>query len=492
MGFSEPGVLDRHLDALTLARLPLPYEAAFPARRAFLRYRRAGGKRPSPLPDFHIGAGAQAHRLALLIRDPGRYRTWFPFVKLIAPRATLAARPADWRQSARKIPGVTTSATGWPPTCRILRHGRTGDDMNREVRKNFGNLVLVWMGCVAATATSAQSITAVSFGGSYARASQDAYHKPFTEETGIEVLLDDYNGGLAQIRAQVDAGSVHWDVVDLGLGDAVTGCDEGLFEFIDPSMLAPGVDGSSPQDDFYPDMLGECGVGMLFSSTVYAYNSDLIGETPPQSIDDFFDLERFPGRRGMRRLPAVNLEFALLADGVPVDDIYAVLDTEEGLDRAFRKLDTIKDQVVWWEAGAQPPQMLADGEVLMTTAFNGRIFNAQVLEDQPFVIVWDGQVLGFNQMVVLAGTPRLAEAMQFIEFASRPSSMARVGRFIAYGPVRKSAEALVTTHFETGVDMWPHMPNTPENTRRAVRSDWRWWRDNGDELNERFILWLSR
>ncbi len=364
--------------------------------------------------------------------------------------------------------------------------------MKRATRTPYRIMIPVWMLCFPVTSLLAQSITAVSFGGSYARASQEAYHKPFTGETGIEVLLDDYNGGLAQIRAQVDAGSVYWDVVDLNLDDAVTGCDEGLFEFIDPSTLAPGVDGSSPQEDFYPDMLSECGMGLLFFSTVVAYNSALIGDTAPQTIDDFFDLERFPGRRGMRRIPAVNLEFALLADGVPVDDVYAVLDTEEGLDRAFRKLDTIKDQVVWWEAGAQPPQMLADGEVLMTTAYNGRIFNAQVLEDQPFVIVWDGQVLDFTQLAVLAGTPRLAEAMQFIEFASRPSSMARVGGYIAYSPVRKSAEALVTTHFETGIEMRPHMPNTPEHTRRAVRSDWRWWSDRGDELNERFIVWLSR
>ena len=364
--------------------------------------------------------------------------------------------------------------------------------MSHASRKLLRKFVLVSMLCFPGTALLAQAITVVSFGGSYARASQEAYHKPFTEETGIEVRLDDYNGGLAQVRAQIEAGVVYWDVVDLNLDDAIRGCDEGLFEVIDPSALAPGVDGSTPQEDYYPDMLSACGMGILFFSTVYAYNSELVRGPPPQTIDDFFDLERFPGRRGMRRSPTVNLEFALLADGVPADEVYEVLDTEEGLNRAFRKLDTIKDQVVWWEAGAQPPQMLADGEVLMTTAYNGRIFNAQVLENQPFVIVWDGQVLDFGQLAVLAGTPRWDAAMQFIEFASRPSSMAGVGRYIAYSPARKSAEALVTTHFETGVEMRPHMPNTPEHTGRAVQSDWRWWSDNGDEMNERFIVWLSR
>lgn len=85
LGFSDPGILDRHLDDLTLARLPLPYQAAFPAGRAFLRYRRAGGERSAPLPDFYIGAHAQTQGLTLLTRDANRYRTYFPSVPLITP-----------------------------------------------------------------------------------------------------------------------------------------------------------------------------------------------------------------------------------------------------------------------------------------------------------------------------------------------------------------------------------------------------------------------
>ena len=364
--------------------------------------------------------------------------------------------------------------------------------MSHSNNKGLWRAVLVLASSWPAAVLLAQPITVVSLGGSYARASQEAYHKPFTEESGIEIRLEDYNGGLAQIRAQVESGVVYWDVVDLELADATRGCDEGLFEIIDSADLALGEDGSTPEEDYYPDTLSECGAGMLFYSTVFAYNTESMAGPPPQTIDDFFDLERFPGRRGMRRSPAVNLEFALMADGVPADEVYAVLDTREGIDRAFRKLDTIKNQIVWWEAGAQPPQMLADGEVVMTTAYNGRVFNAQVLENQPFEIVWDGQVLDAGQLGVVAGTPRLSEAMQFIEFASRPSSMARVGRYIAYSPVRKSADALVSTHRETGVEMRAHMPNTPEHTRRALRSDWAWWSDNGDEMNERFIVWLSQ
>ena len=272
--------------------------------------------------------------------------------------------------------------------------------------------VLFALFAAACGTDSSRSITAVSWGGSYGRAVDEGVNVPFTEETGINIKVEDYNGGLAQIRAQVEIGEVHWDVVDLEMAEAVRGCDEGLLEPIEVTSLPPGPDGTPAAEDFLEGVITDCGVGSVFFSTVYAYNEENIPGTKPSTVADFFDLEAFPGRRGMRRVPQVNMELALMADGVPRDQVYATLSTPEGIDRAFAKLETIKDEVIWWEAGAQPPQMLADGEVVMSTAYNGRIFNAQVLEDQPFVIVWDGQLLAVGQFVVVAGTPRLEEAMR--------------------------------------------------------------------------------
>ena len=358
----------------------------------------------------------------------------------------------------------------------------------RGIEKSLAMLVC----CALSSNLLAQDLTLVSWGGAYARAWEEAIIKPFEAETGIEVRVEDYNGGLAQIRAQVETGSVFWDVVDVELFDGVRGCEEGLFESLDAANLAPAPDGAAIEEDFFPETLGECGLGTLFYSTAYAYNDETIGERKPAAIADFFDLENFPGRRGMRRSPVANLEFALMADGVPAAEVYAVLDTEAGVDRAFDKLDTIKDEVIWWQVGAQPPQMLADEEVVMTTAYNGRIFNAQVIENQPFTVVWDGQVLDTGQLAVVAGTERFEEAQRFIEFSSRPDSLAGLARHIAYSPVRRSAESLISTHAATGVEMRPHMPNTPENTTRALRNDWAWWSENADDLNERFVAWLLR
>ena len=341
-------------------------------------------------------------------------------------------------------------------------------------------------------AAGAQTLTLVSWGGSYGRSVERAWVEPFMEETGIAVRVEDYNGGLAQIRAQVETGNVFWDIVDMTTPDAVRACDEGLLEFVSLEDLPPAPDGTPAAEDFPPDSRSECAGGGIVSATIVAYNDQEFPGEKPATLEDYFDLEKFPGRRGMRRVPVANLEFALIADGVPLDKVYETLDSDAGIARAFAKLDTIKDQIVFWEAGAQPPQMLADQEVVMTTAYNGRIFNAQVLENQPFTIIWDGQVQETGGPAIVLGTPRLEIAMQYIEFISRPEILAGIAKYISYSPTRYSANEMVSIHVDTGIEMAPHMPAAGQNMRRALASDWLWWADNGDEMNERFAVWLTR
>ena len=369
---------------------------------------------------------------------------------------------------------------------RVLRFMRFG----RIFRGAVALLLAAAAPCLLAG--EAASITVVSFGGSYARASVKAYHERFTEATGVRVKLEDYNGGLSQIRAQVETGNIVWDVVDMDNGDTMLGCDEGLLLEMDRGSLPPAPDGTPAEEDFMAGYALDCGVELLLFSVVYAYNAEKLAGREPTRMADFFDLEKFPGRRGMRRAPNVNLEMALVADGVPANEVYAVLSEPQGIERAFRKLDSIKNEVVWWETGAHPPQMLADGEVVMSTAFNGRIFNAWALEKQPLAIVWDGQVLAATYLNVVAGSPNEALARQFVAFASSTQSMANLTGHISYGPLRRSAIALVGKHFEKGIEMAPHLPNFPPNMANAVLEDPEWWADNQDELNERFTAWLLK
>ena len=337
------------------------------------------------------------------------------------------------------------------------------------------------------------SLTVVNFGGSYAKACQEGIEHPFVEATGIEIINEDYNGGLAQMRAQVEANSVHWDVVYLEAKDVLIACDEGIIEPIDSIEFDPAPDGTPAAEDFIPNTNMECGVSNVFYATYVAYDPrQFENREAPSKIDHLFDLENFPGRRGMNRNPHAVLEMALMADGVAPEDVYELLGSSSGVDQAFAKLDSIRDSIVWWEAGAQPPQMLADGEVSMTMAWNGRIFNAQVVEKQPFQAIWDGHVLDVGLIAAMADAPNKENALAFLKWSGRVESMLGTSSRIAYAPTRYSAAKLIDKHVYTGVDMSPYMPNAPGRTGRKLQLDLEFWADNQEDLTERFSAWLSR
>ena len=354
------------------------------------------------------------------------------------------------------------------------------------------SLSILALGAVSTVASAEGSLTAVSWGGAYTKSQVKAYHEPFTAKTGIKIDSVDYSGGIAEVKAQVEAGNVSWDIVDVELSDAVRGCDEGLFERIDVSTLPAGADGTPAKEDFLPGTLHECAVANIVWSTIYAYDSTKITGKKPTTMADFFDTKTWEGKRGLRKGPKPNLEFALIADGVAAKDVYTELAKPESIDRAFAKLDTIKASAVWWEAGAQPPQLLADGEVLMTTAYNGRIFNAVAAESKPFVIVWDGQVWDIDLWAIPKGAPNKDKAMDFLKFSTETQQLANQAKYIAYGPARMSSAPLVGKYEDGKIDMGPQMPTAAVNLANAVQNDFEWWADNQDALNERFNAWLAK
>lgn len=344
---------------------------------------------------------------------------------------------------------------------------------------------------MAATAVSAQDgITITTYGGAFGEALNESLAKPFAAETGIPAMMVDNSDPPAKLKAEVEAGNVTGNVFDVEQSDVIRLCDEGLIEPIDPAMLAPGADGSTAEDDYLPQALHECATAIMVWATVIAYDVDAF-DTAPTKVADFFDLENFPGKRGIIKRPKYALEFALLGDGVAPDEVYDVLSTPEGVDRAFAKLESIKDQVVWWEAGAQAPQLLADGEVAMTLAYNGRIFDAMVGEGKNFDFVWDGANLDMDYWVIPKGAPNMEAAQKFIAFASDPARQADLSKYIAYGPPRKSAAPSVGTYKDGTTEMAPYLPTTPENAESALVNDAGFWADHGTELTERFNAWLA-
>lgn len=351
-------------------------------------------------------------------------------------------------------------------------------------------LLILTTALVAGAGMAQADVTVLSWGGAYGNSHAEAYVKPFIAETGIKTTLVDADNPATPVKAMVEAGNVTVNVASVEYADAVRLCDEGLLETIDPAILAPGADGTPAADDFIDGAVTECFVGTDVYSMVLAYDDSKFPDAKPASPADFFDLEKFPGKRTMRKGAKFNLEFALMADGVPAGEVYELLTTDEGVDRAFAKLDSIKGNVVWWEAGAQPPQLLADGEVTMAYAFNGRIFNAAQGDGKPFKIVWDGQILEMEGWVIPKGAPDLEDALKFVTYSTSTGPQARAAEFISYGPPRKSAAAAVGNIEGTDVPMGPNLPTYADNMVNALGSNLEFWVDYDAELNERFNAWL--
>ena len=364
--------------------------------------------------------------------------------------------------------------------------------MNKFMRAMAATAVMAMVGFVGQT--MATELVVVSWGGAYTASQQNAYHAPYMKNNpGIKIINDDSAGSaVAKLRAMSQAGNVTWDLVDAVASDTMILCDEGLIEVIDHDRdLAPAPDGTPASKDFGGFIVSECFVPQIVYSTTFGYRKDLVSR-PMSSICDIFDLKSFPGKRSLEKRPINNLEWALICDGVAPAMVYDVLATSAGVDRALAKLDTIKSNVVWWTAGAQTPQLLADGEVIVGSTYNGRLFALIEEQKQPVAMLWDWQVFDLDGWVVPKGTKNKAEVMKFLRFATDTQRLADQAKFISYGPTRASSAPLVGKHATLGIDMAPHMPTDPNNAKTTLLFNFEFWADHRDDLDAKFNAWLLK
>ena len=320
-------------------------------------------------------------------------------------------------------------------------------------------------------------LTVVNFGGANGEAQKKAYFAPFEKSGGAKVVPVEYNGEQAKIKAMVETKKVTWDVVEVESPDVARGCDEGLFEKLDYSKIGSKA-------DFQPAAITECGIGIFVWSTVMAYNADKIKDAP-KTWADFWNTTKYPGKRGMRKGARYNVEFALMADGVPVADVYKTLATPAGAERAFKKLSELKPNIQWWEAGAQPPQFLVAGDVVMATAYNGRIDAAQ-REGKNLQIAWTGGIYDLDYWTIVKGSPNKDAALKFIAFASSPDAQAEYAKNIAYGPTNTKALA------KLDAKTLSQLPTSPANAKDALQFSVKFWADQGEELEKRFASWAAK
>ena len=351
------------------------------------------------------------------------------------------------------------------------------------------------LGAVAGGAF-AEEMTIVSWGGAYSKSQLKAYHEPYSEKTGVTILNDDSSAeAVAKLRAMNEAGNITWDVVDVVAADAIRLCDEGLALEIDfDAQLASAPDGTSASEDFGDLLVSDCFIPQIVYSTTFGYRTDLVGDTPPSDVCAVFDLEAYPGKRSLEKRAINNMEWALICDGVAKDDVYDVLATPEGQDQALAKLDTIKDSVVWWSAGADTPQLLADGEIVMGSTYNGRLFSVIEEQKQPVAMLWDAQIFDLDGWIIPAGLSeeRQQRALDYIMFATDTQRLADQAKYISYGPAgHRQRRWWVST--PTWVSIWRRtcrpIRKTPRTRSCTTTSSGRITRD---DIEAKFQAWLAQ
>jgi len=324
---------------------------------------------------------------------------------------------------------------------------------------------------VIGRAFAATQITVADPGGPFGPAFRAAFYDPFEKATGNKVVnVAREAEPTAQFKAMVDTKSYIWDVCTLTLSARDILSKQGLLEPIGFSHAdAPKL---------MPEAISAEWMGTDVYSTVLAYRTDRV-KAEPKSWADFFDVEKFPGRRSMRKNPIDTLEQALLADGVPLDKLYPL-----DVDRAFKKLDTIKKNVaVWWTGGAQTTQLLQSGEVDMIPGWNAR-FQAAIDGGAPAKIVWNQGLYSIEGWAIPKGCPRADAARAFIKFCSDAERQAAFTAGLSYGPTNLDAYKTIPEKRAA------NLPTSPGNLKQMAIANVAWWSANRSAVSERFNAWL--
>ncbi len=360
-------------------------------------------------------------------------------------------------------------------------HGHTGGGTKGVSRRR----ILAGAAGLAATtsvptawirrAGAAGRIIIRTIGGAYEEGCVKAIFEPFTKATGIEMVK--VPATLGKLLAMAESGNIELDVVDAGELGVIALSQKGALDKIDYK----GWKLSNPED-FDPAVRRDDMVCNIYFSSVLGYNLQAFPTgKQPRSWAEFWDIKKFPGPRMLADLAsgAVDLEFALLADGVPKDKIYPI-----DVDRAFKALDRVRPAIrKFWDTGALSAQMLADKEVVLGSIWNGRL---QAVADKgaPLAIEWNEAMLQTQYWTVLKGAKNAENAQRFIDFACQPEIQANFAKFIPYGPSNRQAFKSIPA------DLAARLPSSPEHKAKAFLQNGKWWADNRAKVSERWSQWL--
>jgi putative spermidine/putrescine transport system substrate-binding protein len=310
-----------------------------------------------------------------------------------------------------------------------------------------------------------EGLVFTSSGSSYQRAQTKAWLRPYSKETGT-TIRQDWPTDYEKIQFMVENNQVIWDVVNVSNDFGLQSTGD-LLEPLDYSV----IDKEPILEGYASKYRIAC---MLYANTL-AYNTEKIDGTP-STWADLFDTQKFPGQRGFRKSPWETLEVALLGDDVPPENLYPL-----DVDRALNKLDTIKDQIVWWETGGQLQQQLADGEVALASAWNGRV-QTEIDAGTPVKIQWNQNLQTADYLVVPKGTAKKEEAMELIAYCVSGQNNHRLSDFIPYAPINEKSIPKVDPQVTS------QLPTAYRDVGVTFNAEW--WDNNREAVEQRFNKWM--
>jgi len=346
-----------------------------------------------------------------------------------------------------------------------------------DMLKTISNVTAALAGAMvlAAGAASARDLMVVGFGGGFQDNARKHLFQGYEKASGKKVNDDVYNGEMAKIYSMVKSGDITYDVIMVEAPELVRGCEDGIFEKIDWSVVK--------KSKFIPSSVSSCGAGAVGWGVTLFYDSARVKDGP-DTYAKLWDVQTYPGKRSLRFGPKMTLEIALLADGVPRADVYKLLATPDGQRRAFAKLDQLKPYVVWWKSGTQPVQLVGSGEVAYAVGYTGRVVRANE-QGAKYPLLWKTLLYSFDSWAVVKGSPNAKEGMKMIEWMTDAKPLLTLGEDWAVSPANAEAAAnprlreknagMVSSHTDDGLFI---------NTE--------FWVANGDDLETKFNAWVAK
>ncbi|MFD0860100.1 extracellular solute-binding protein [Roseovarius aquimarinus] len=320
-----------------------------------------------------------------------------------------------------------------------------------------------------------KEIVVVNWGGRASEVLQEVMCDTYTAETGIPVIVDGSGPSGGKIRAMVESGAVVWDLCDSGMGTAIILEEQGVIQPINYDIV-----------DRYA-VLEEAAYSHAVGNYVYSYvlaaNPKLLDGNVPQNWEDVWNVADFPGMRTFRKSVRGMLESATMAMGVPTNEVYDALSSEDGIDAAIDKFRQLRENIIVWGSGSESQNLFLQEEVAIGNIWSTR---AHLLKDQmpegAFTATFDGGVLAPGMWVVPNNNPAGSdEVMKFIRHAQTPELQVQWLEMLGSGPANPAAAPLVPE------DLQKWNPSSPENLAQQIFYNDEWYGKNQVAAEEKYI-----